>query len=256
MSIFEKFFGVNPENEENNEAERERLKEQQRLISELGSFDLSSENIEKLSPDEINSLNKKIGELKQDLRAVSRPELEAQNHAVVPASEPIQSISTEDEVLKSVDNQEENLKKFFHQLFDDTLLGCLIAEKFREYDMEHWQETFKRELDKGAVTPFGDQSQILTDIYEKYGIDIKNPMPLDIEAFFERQKYNGGNIETELTRRREEKFKLKPQEEADIYELFWKLFRVPDEKYGTVTLADQELKKKLLDLKKKLPILN
>jgi|GEM_PF-2899304 hypothetical protein len=250
MGMFDRFFGGYSETSEQSANEAERLKERQRLLSELGSFDLTPRAIEAMSPDTVHNLNQKIGGLQMQLQEVSRPERMTDNARVVPPSESIASVLAEEDILKLAGLQPGPVKDFYRQLFDDQLLDCVIAEKLREYDIEHWQEVFSQELKRGK-NPFGDETQFFVDFYQRRGIDIVNPLPLDIEAFFERRRYNGGAIGNEIRRRRNEKHVLSEQDWANVHELFWKLFRIPDGKGWFNTLADKELKKKLLELRPK-----
>ncbi len=249
MKMFEHFFGQDPELPDDHkkieQQNQESQKEMARIVAELSALDLSPSTLEKLEPREVSELNTKIFQLQRDYQNLSggsfRPSF----------SEYLKNLTKESDIIAHFLTQPERIKQFLKQLFDDTLFEYVIAEKLKEYDRENWREVFDREIAKGK-TPFGDQSSIIEDFYTKKGINIKNPMPLDIDAFFARKEYTAGNIGNELERRRVEKFHLNEQERSDITELFWRFFRVPDDGGWFSTMKEQELKVKTEELKQKL----
>jgi hypothetical protein len=227
------------------------------ILSELNALDLSREKLESMSPDDVNTLFNLVGELHKKLQQSSGAEQQEKLFKITPTSEKAKSLlssdpkTKEEAILTHIETQSEAVKDFYRRLIDDRLLGCVITQKLKEYETEHWQEVIGGELEKG-FTPFGDERQFLIDFYKKKGVDLVNPSQGDAKKFFDLKQYWEGPIGSELNRRRDETSTLTEQERTDAYVLFGALFQISDGKGGTTHLSGEAYREKLLELKEKL----
>jgi hypothetical protein len=182
--------------------------EQDRHIAEvhqtLDNIELNtSQIVEKMSPDEVNELDQKLGLL---LRELPRDDLSSALYLA--SKEPGNSIPEfygETEIIPYINSQPSRVKELFIREIENSITELDIGEQFRKYDKDHWEEVFQRRINSG-ITPLGDERNLIKDIFLKQGIDLKNPTEGDINAYFQRLEYNAGAIGSELYRRTKNQF--------------------------------------------------
>ena len=251
--MFESFFGKSNQNKAREQANAERERLEREVNDELSKIDLTKETLLKLAPEQVRELMLKIGSIKEKLPPPDfEHEMEtAKNTPKFP--DELRKLETPEETLGYLGLLKGRERGFLDRFIEDTHLDCIVARKWKEYDMSHWREVMKEAFDRG--TPLlGSEQNLSIDYYKKKGINIENPTEEDAKKYFENLPYDGGPVTGELGRRRLNDFKdIGFDRELAIQELLWNLMQVPSEGIaGFRSLRGEELEAKVNELEKKL----